>query len=203
MKAHITYVASQKLLELLEAAGFTHIAQSGFLKVEPVKGRRIYVANTKRVGRVDISGFEVDPSIGKTPEGGPFGAVKQQLRFDGTEDDVLTRFANLLTELSKQEPVAPKPSAPKAKKAAKSTSSPDAPEGAGTEPGEVEPSLSPKEEAELRLSAIRRIKDMAAKMKANVSQKVLDEEATLMNKLIELESSLIAEGTVEAPAPTA
>lgn len=179
MKAEITYVVSEKLLAALTTRSLTYIAQSGFLKVEAAKGRLIYIANTKRVGRVDISGFEVSASIGKTPHCGPFGKVKQQLRMDGTEADVLARFELLLTELLAQPPVVKEVKAKPAPKA-KSPSSPEAPAGAASSIGTVAPEPTPAEKRTLRLAAIAKVRALAEKMNQPLSSKLLAEEATLL-----------------------
>lgn len=179
MKAEITYIPSEKLLAVLTTRNLVHSTQSGFLKVEAAKGRLIYIANTKRVGRVDISGFEVSASIGKTPHCGPFGRVKQQLRMDGTEAEVLTRFEALLTELQAQPPVVKEVKAPKVPKA-KSEPSPEAPAGAASSTGPVAPEPSASEKRTLRLAAIAKVKELAAKMNQPCSSKLLAEEATLL-----------------------
>ena len=179
MKAEITYIVAEKLLAALTTRNLTYIAQSGFLKVEAAKGRLIYIASTKRVGRVDISGFEVSASIGKTPHCGPFGKVKQQLRMDGTEDEVLARFDLLLAELVAQPPVVKEVKAKPAPKA-KSPSSPEAPTGAASSTGPVAPEPTLEEKRTLRLAAIAKVKALAEKMNQPVSAKLLAEEATLL-----------------------
>lgn len=179
MKTGIVYVAREKFEELLTKHGFTVTPQSGFLRVDGPKGNRIYVAKTNRVGRVDISGFEVDPTIGKTPHMGVQGQVKQQLRMDGTEDEVLARFERLLEELKKQ---AAKVPAPKVAKPKAPTTDGDG----GTTTGTVEaaPTQTPEEEAsakrQARLARIAEIKKVSASMNQNISKKLLAEEAELL-----------------------
>ena len=111
MKKDITYVNTASLLAILNAEGLTYTTQSGFHKVEPVKGRRLYIAATKRCGRIDLSGFEVDSSHAQEPHCGVFGAVKQQMIMTGTEEEVGSRFVEILRTLKTLAPVEPKPKA--------------------------------------------------------------------------------------------
>lgn len=195
MKTGITYVDRSKFEALLVKHGFGVMIQSGFLRVDGPRGNRIYVAATKRVGRVDISGFEVGPTVGKTPHMGVSGNVKQQLRMDGTEDEVLERFEKLLEELKTQTAKEPKPKAAAKPKAAPKTD--------GDATGEVEAApaetVSPVDEASAarraRLASIAKVKELAAKMNQTVSKKILAEEA----ELLALET---APATIEAPAET-
>lgn len=93
---------------LMSSRGLTWVEQSGFLKVEPVKGRRIYVANTKTVRRVDVSGWEASLSLAGTPKGGRFGQVTGQLRIEGDIETQLLMLDALIDELLAQPPVEPK-----------------------------------------------------------------------------------------------
>ena len=96
------FPTKEQYLAILATAGLQHSLQSGFIKVEGPKGNRLYVAATKTVRRVDISGFEVSFTIAKVPHCGPFGQVKQQMIVDGTVEEQLARFEKLLTELKAQ-----------------------------------------------------------------------------------------------------
>jgi len=105
---------------ILNEKGVPYTEQSGFLRVEGAKGNRLYVASTKTVRRIDISGFETDRDLAKSPHTGPFGNVKQQMRLDGDEGEVLFRFAELVDRLLAQpakQPAEKAPKAPKEKKA--------------------------------------------------------------------------------------
>jgi enamine deaminase RidA (YjgF/YER057c/UK114 family) len=83
--------------------------QAGFVQVEAKKGRRVYVAKTKRVGRVDLSGFSVtDAEFGTMAHSaGKFGAVEQELDFrkqegesDQTaEERILNNFTKILEHM--------------------------------------------------------------------------------------------------------
>lgn len=99
MKNGITYVDAAKFEALIVASGLPYSPQKGFVKVSGAKGRNIYVAATKRVGRVDLSGFVMEGETVQAPHCGEFGNVKQQLRFDLPEDEVLANFAALLEHL--------------------------------------------------------------------------------------------------------
>jgi hypothetical protein len=106
MKTNVTYIDACKFEALILVAacdlGFSVTPQKGFVKVAGPRGRTLYVASTKRVGRVDLSGFTVPAEGGhvQTPHCGEFGNVKQQLRFDRPEPEVLEAFALLLTHMA-------------------------------------------------------------------------------------------------------
>ena len=120
MKKNVTYVARSEFETILSHLGMPTKVQSGFIRVEGPKGNRLYVAATKKVGRIDISGFEVGSS-GVTPHCGVFGNVKQQMDMSGTEAEVLERFkviiGLLLSQPEKVKEVKTKaPRAPRGKK---------------------------------------------------------------------------------------
>lgn len=115
MKTNVTYVDAAKFETIIVASGLPYSAQKGFVKVAGPTGRNVYVASTKRVGRVDISGFEV--SYGVSPHCGPFGNVKQQLDFSKPEDEILSDFTQLLADLKAQAPAEKKERKAPAKKA--------------------------------------------------------------------------------------
>lgn len=125
MKTNITYVDAAKFETLCLAAaekhGYDVTAQKGFVKVAGPKGRCLYVASTKRVGRVDISGFEMEGAGYVSPHCGPFGNVKQQLDMSLGEEAILENFTALLdhmatlapVEKAERKPATPKADAPK------------------------------------------------------------------------------------------
>lgn len=84
-------VAQEKFIELLKKEKVPYTVQTGFIRVEGPRGRRMYVANTQKVRRVDISGFELQEG-GVKPAGGKNGRVMQQLDFSQDEDTVLRNF---------------------------------------------------------------------------------------------------------------
>ena len=100
MKKNVTYVDAAKFETIIRDSGLTFLLQKGFVKVSAAKGRNLYVAATKRVGRVDISGFTVQMD-GITDLGDlSFGNVKQQLDFSRTEDEILATFRDLLAHMA-------------------------------------------------------------------------------------------------------
>jgi hypothetical protein len=109
MKTNITYVDASKFETICLAAAEKHglaiTAQKGFVKVGGPKGRAVYVASTKRVGRVDLSGFEMEGEGYVSPHCGPFGNVKQQLDMSLGEEAILANFAALLDHLATLAPV--------------------------------------------------------------------------------------------------
>jgi len=99
MKKDITYVDGAQLEQLIVDAGLTPLTQAGFIKVAAAKGRAVYVARTKKVGRIDISGF-LYAEAGVTALGGSsFGAVKQQVDFSRPEADILLTFKAILEHM--------------------------------------------------------------------------------------------------------
>lgn len=122
MKKDITYIDAAKFEGIITAKGLTPVPQAGFVKVSGAKGRTLYVARTKRVGRVDLSGFEAPAEMGTRNLGGEsFGAVTQQLRFDLPEAEVLANFEKVLDHMLtlparevEKKSATPKASAPKA-----------------------------------------------------------------------------------------
>lgn len=86
-----TPVAQSKFIDLLKEEGVQYTVQTGFIRVEGPKGRRLYIANTQKVKRVDISGFKVKHGAHE-PIGGEFGRVMQQLDFKNDEEVILKNF---------------------------------------------------------------------------------------------------------------
>ena len=89
MKKNIVYVDAALLQAVCDALGLRLEDQKGFVKVHlGPKGRYMYIGRTARVGRVDISGFEVDTeefAHVKDLGGDSFGGVKQQIDFEAVE----------------------------------------------------------------------------------------------------------------------
>jgi hypothetical protein len=101
MKPNTTYVDACHFETAIQESGLQMIAQKGFIKVMGATGRQVYVAATKRVGRVDISGFTVDlPGVRTLGDGEAFGNVKQQMDFSRTQDEILATFRDLLAHLA-------------------------------------------------------------------------------------------------------
>lgn len=91
MKKNITYVAQDKVETIIaKHPGLTVTTQAGFVKLSAAAGRNLYVARTKGVGRIDVSGFLFeDPGVRTLGEGERFGKVHQQFDFTRTEDEIL------------------------------------------------------------------------------------------------------------------
>lgn len=164
MKTDILYVESSKFLAVLADLNVPFTTQSGFVRVEGAKGRRLYVAATKKVGRIDISGFEVDFGA-KKPHCGEFGQVKQQmdLSLELGEEGILQNFRALVEHMLtlpavEKVKVAKAPKAPRAKKVP-------------TAPGEVP--APPVESPEAIRGRMELIKRVAAEKGLNVSSKTL------------------------------
>lgn len=100
MKKDITYVSQDALVAVAQAKGLPVQEQKGWLKVTCAPGRLAYVARTKRVGRVNLSGFEFER--GTVDLGGEsFGTVKQILDMARPEAEILTAFAEILDHASR------------------------------------------------------------------------------------------------------
>ena len=106
-KSNVLMVAQSKFLSILDTLQVPYLTQSGFIKVSGAKGRNMYIANTKTVGRIDLSGFEVDFGA-KLPHCGVFGNVKQQLDLDPVlrEEGILRNFTAALEVMLSLPPVA-------------------------------------------------------------------------------------------------
>ena len=102
MKKNVTYVDYAKLAAIVADRGLTELPQAGFVKVSGPKGRQVYIAKTKRVGRIDVSGFEMpEGTAGVTNLGGEsFGNVHQQLDFTKPAEEILATFRKTLVALA-------------------------------------------------------------------------------------------------------
>lgn len=179
-----TPVAREKFEQVLQHLGIEWLPQSGFHKVLGPKGYRIYVANTKTVARVDLSGFEV-PFGTRSPAQGVFGNVRQQLEMRGLgEEDILRNFAAVCEHM-----MGLTPAEPKAKKEAKGK----APKAAGAEVKTDQ--VLPDDEAskEARAKRLELIKRVAAEKGAKVSEKTLAEATEQEPTEAELEAATAPE----------
>lgn len=181
-------VLTEKFLAIVNARNLPVTAQSGFHKVHGPKGSQLYIANTKVCYRIDISGFEAEPTIAKVPDQGKFGKVTGQLRFEGTEEEILARFTRLVDLLQAQPEQVKQPKPPKAAPVADSSSA--------SSQGTVAAAPTPEEKRKARLLAIAKIEETAAKMGKEPSKKILAEKA----ELLALETAQVAHAANEAPA---
>ena len=113
------FATREQYIDVLTQYELTHVEQSGFIKVQ-CPGGRLYIAATKTVRRVDLSGFEMDlkEQLTKVPHCGVFGAVKQQMVVGTGPEGDLERFDEVLNHLMSLPAPAPAVKAPKAKKVA-------------------------------------------------------------------------------------
>ena len=99
MKKNITYVRAEKFAALVSQYPQLGVTQnSGFIKVE-LGGRRLYVAKTKNVGRIDVSGYVTKVAGVRDLGDDRFGNVTGQVDFTRNETDILITFEALLEEL--------------------------------------------------------------------------------------------------------
>lgn len=92
MKKNVTYIDQVKFEEIVRGCGLPWQEQKGFVKIQASPGRCLYVARTKRVGRVDLAGFRFQDAGVRDLGGESFGAVEQQLDFSRTEAEILATF---------------------------------------------------------------------------------------------------------------
>lgn len=93
-------VQSEKLLGIVEELGLQAEPMAAFYKVA-VGGRAVYIAKSKKVARVDLSGFDIKhPAVTRITEAEAkelkLGKVRGQINFDKTEDRVLEAFRTSL-----------------------------------------------------------------------------------------------------------
>lgn len=165
MKTNTLYIAREQFENLIKASGLPSREQSGYIRIDGAKGRRVYVAATKKVGRVDISGFEVQFGA-KTPHMGVAGNVKQQLDLNPelTEAGILANFGALLAVLKELPPVekAPKPEA---------TATPAAPKATKAKTEGTTPAKPAPETPEAKAKRMALIATVAAQKGVKVSKK--------------------------------
>jgi hypothetical protein len=115
MKTNVNYVDAAEFEAIILRSDIPHKLQKGFVKLVGPQGRNIYVAATKRVGRVDLSGFEMLDAEGKLipgfvkPHCGEFGNVKQQLDFSLPQEDILQNFELVILHMKGLQPAERKP----------------------------------------------------------------------------------------------
>lgn len=173
MKSGVTYVEQGKFLAIAQELGLSTKEQKGFVKVwDAGKGenaQRLYVAKTKKVGRVDLSGFEVE--FGAQHLGGEkFGGVSQQLDMSLPEEDILTNFRALCEHMKSL----PAP-APKERKARE-------PKAEGKVQGTA-PAHDPMAEKRSLLARKQKAVEIATKRGAEVSQELVAEIKQLEEEL--------------------
>lgn len=97
MKTGITYIARTNYEQVLAEKNIPFTVKSGFIRAGALKGRgpRVYVPTTKRVGVVYLSDWEAPLSIAQVPDCGQFSTVKQSMRMEGDESEVMFRFAQI------------------------------------------------------------------------------------------------------------
>lgn len=105
MKPNTTYVDACHFEAIIAQSGLDMTPQKGFVKVSGALGRNVYVAATKRVGRVDISGFLFEgPGVRNLGDGEKFGNVHQQLDFGRSEAEILETFRAVLEHMKSLAP---------------------------------------------------------------------------------------------------
>lgn len=103
-KKQVTYVDASEFESICVELGVPMVAQAGFVKCGDGKnGRYLYVAKTKRVGRVDLSWFKMTGEDGKAVPGvrdldgdERHGSVEQGIDFSLTQEEILTAFRDAL-----------------------------------------------------------------------------------------------------------
>ena len=113
------FATKEQYVAILTGLGLPIVEQSGFIKVQ-CPGGRLYIAATKTVRRIDLSGFELPLplQLTKVPHCGPFGKVTQQMEVGTGPAGDLERFEEILSTLQAL-PAPVKVEKPKAPKMAK------------------------------------------------------------------------------------
>ena len=101
MRKNINHVPAESFLSTVEAAGLKVTPQSGFYRVEGTENRRLYIGKTKRVGRVDLSGYSVlGAGFTQLSEEDQFCRVACQLDFSTEPKVILAAFARAVKALT-------------------------------------------------------------------------------------------------------
>lgn len=101
MKKGTNYIPQSDLEKLARELGLTVVEQKGFIKVAADSKHRVYIAKTKLVGRVDLSGFKTSGIPGVVDLGGEsFGMVHQQIDFTRPAPETLETFQNVLLAMT-------------------------------------------------------------------------------------------------------
>lgn len=146
--------------------GFAVSTLAGWHKIEAAKGIRCFVARTKTVRRIDIAGFEPNPSFTQVPHVGKFGTVTAQLRLEGySAAEQMEHFVKLMDAMKLEAPMPVKE-----RKAKAPTSSTPATEGAVPVAAESVAS-SPEEIAAAKAARKALIAKVAAEKGVEVSAK--------------------------------
>lgn len=104
-KAGVTYIDATQFEAILiaHASALTLVPQAGFIKVQAKNGHRMYIARTKKVGRVDLA-FKIEgPGFFVPAE--KSGAIELGLDFSLPEEDILANFAGALETMESLAPV--------------------------------------------------------------------------------------------------
>jgi hypothetical protein len=121
-----TFLDPDKFAVRAAGHGLIVHTQSAWIKVfraeDGSKGPRLYVANGRTCRQINIAAFEAPLSIASPAGAKAQGSVKQLMKLEGSEEEVLARFDSLVECLIAQPPCPPPAKAePKAKKEPKST----------------------------------------------------------------------------------
>lgn len=167
-----TFVAAEQFAAINTELGLPTTDMAGFVKVQGPTGYRLYIGRTKKVARVDLSGFTVPNTLGVTDLGEKsFGNVKQQLDFTQPESVILDTYRLVATTMKGLAPVEKAAPAKKERKAR-------APKGEKPEAGKVEAEkVSPTEQ---RIRHLQGIVALAESRNVKVSKKVTDELDALL-----------------------
>lgn len=177
-------VEAERILGLVRESGLRTREQAGFIKVAGAARGAIYVARTRRISRIDVSGFEVPPREGGPPwavvdlGGESFGAVRQRVDFSRTDEEVIETVSHILSLLRDM----PAPDPAEARRQRRRPGSGPAPRRETGRPPVPSPpvpgdSVAPpgpgRSEEEVRAERLMLIKRVAAEMKRPVHPETL------------------------------
>jgi hypothetical protein len=167
----VNYVSQTELLNVVSELGLVSHEQAGFIRVQATDRpeHRLYIAKTKNVGRVDVSGFDPEvEGVSRLGEGERFGKVRAQIDFNREPSAIIATFRNLCSLLFTLPVSVVAPSEKKER-------APRAPSVKKESKPKVEAS---EDDRSARLARLAKIKEVAARMGAQVSAKVVEELET-------------------------
>lgn len=166
VKAGNNGVPREQLLAIAREAGCVVEEQASYIKISRagVKDQLLYVALTNDVGRVDLSGFELnEPEVTRYLGGEKFGRVHYQLRFDKPVAHIKAHFKQLCEGLGRFK------SLPKSKRGR-----PVGLKGSkklGAAVVTVKSELTPQQTIDFLVSELEKKRELAKKMGSNLSKK--------------------------------
>lgn len=166
-----TYISFDTLVKIAEEEGCEVILKTTCALVRKGKvNNRLYIARTKDVRRININGFHIpDPTIARTPRGGPVGTFVQEFNFSLPEPQVLANWRKVCRELDQ---FTPDPKKERQRPANFRRKKDEVVPGPSVE---VKAEESVAEHAERLIAEFKKKRDLSAKMGFPLSPKTVSE----------------------------